>query len=758
MILRTLSVVATVAASCVAQPASGPPPAGRATPPGVTLVNPEFLDQFAATYRFRLGTPRSFTVTPDGNAVLFLRSGPRSFVQDLFVFDVATGQERPLLTADQVLAGGQEHLTAEELARRERMRMASRGIAGYDLSDDGTKVLVPLSGRLFVIDLPAAMRGEIRPVEIKSAAGFPIDPQFSPDATKLACVRDGEVYVTDLASGKETRITSGAGGPITHGEAEFVAQEEMSRFHGYWWSPEGAKIAYQRTDTAGMEMFHIADPVNPNAEPRAWPYPRAGKQNADVRLGIVPVAGGETVWVNWDRAAYPYLATVTWSKHAPLTILVQNRAQTEQVLYAVDDATGSVTELLREKDEAWLNIAESCPKWTDDGRQFLWLSEQAFNGCDHWTLQLRNRDGSLVKNLVGKNIGLIDVVSLDSKDRQAVVVATGGDPTQTHLYRVSIDDPKGFASMTQVPDGSPGTHGATFGKGHNTWVHSSSLLNGTQAWMVQRADGTTAGRIVSAAEEPPFLPRPEIVKTRGRLAYHAAIIRPRDFDPAKQYPVIDSVYGGPGSNTVTSAARAYVLNQWLADQGFIVVSIDGRGTPRRGRAWERVTKFDVISIPLADHVEALRELASKDKSMDLARCGITGWSFGGYFSAHATMQRPDVYKCGVAGAPVADWRDYDTHYTERYMGLPDEQPAAYDKTSVLTYCGNLAVPLLIIHGTADDNVYFMHSLKMTGALFRAGRPFEFLPLAGFTHSVPDPEVTRRLQTRVAAFFVEHLRR
>jgi dipeptidyl-peptidase-4 len=199
-----------------------------------------------------------------------------------------------------------------------------------------------------------------------------------------------------------------------------------------------------------------------------------------------------------------------------------------------------------------------------------------------------------------------------------------------------------------------------------------------------------------------------------------------------------------------------VLQQWLADQGFIVVWLDGRGTPRRGREWERVIKHNMIDVPLEDQVAGLAALGEKYAEMDLTRVGITGWSFGGYFSAMAAMRRPDVYQAAVAGAPVCDFRDYDTHYTERYMGLPEENKAGYDASSVLTYCKDLSVPLLIIHGTADDNVYFLHSLKMTEELFRAGRKFEFLPLAGFTHMVPDPEVTIRLQSRIAAFFKQHL--
>src|SRR5262245_26083142 len=285
-------------------------PAQDAGRPEVSIraENEDFLRQYAETYRFALGRPRSAQVTPGGSAVVFLRSPPRSFVQDLYEFDCQTGAERVLLTADQILAGGDEELSAEEKALRERLRLAARGIARFDLSDDGTKVLVPLSNRLFVID-----RESGKSVEVKSSTpGFPLDPRLSPDGTRLACVRNGEIYVTELASGRERQITRGAGGTITNGTAEFVAQEEMDRTHGYWWSPDSRSIAFQQTDTSGMETFHILDPLHPERDPNSWPYPRTGTKNAAIRLSIVAASGGACRWIDWDREKYPYLAKVVW--------------------------------------------------------------------------------------------------------------------------------------------------------------------------------------------------------------------------------------------------------------------------------------------------------------------------------------------------------------------------------------------------------------------------------------------------------------
>lgn len=730
-----------------------------ASPPPV--LNPEFLEQFAATRGFTHGTPKNISITPDGSAVLFLRSGPRSFVQDLFSVDTATGQEKVLLTADQILSGKEEHLTAEELARRERMRLASRGIASYALSKDGKQILVPLSGRLFVVDrldTPALRAGsgpEVRatPIkELKSNAGYPIDPQFSPDGSMIACVREGDLYVTNLATGAETRLTTKSNPTITNGLAEFVAQEEMDRFRGFWWSPDSKQIAYEEADTAGMEIFHIADPTSPDKGAQTWPYPRPGKKNATVRVGVIAATGGLTTWIPWDVKKYEYLAKVGWPKDGPLWLLVMSRDQTEQTLLRADGASGSVRPILTESDGAWVNLVTNSPRWLPDGG-FLWMSEKS----GRYQLQSRAGDGS-ARSLgsSAQRSGLQGVAGVDHSATAAFVLASD-DPTRTHVWRV----PLGGSAPERLTDGA-GVHGLTLADESDTCVHAAALLDGTTQWKVRRLNSREAGfDLTLTREDPPWIPKLELT-TCGSRDFHAAVIRPRTFDPKKKYPVIVSVYGGPHHQMVRATPHAFFREQWIADQGFIVCCIDGRGTPGRGRDWERAIKNDLIGPALDDQVEGLQALGAKYPEMDMSRVGIYGWSFGGYFSAMAAMQRPDVFHAACAGAPVCDWLDYDTCYTERYLGIPplnkDGRPESdiYTRSNVLTYCKDLKVPLLIIHGTADDNVYFMHSLKMTQALFRAGKDFEFLPLAGFTHMVPDPVVTTRLYSRVASFFIEKL--
>ena len=650
------------------------------------------------------------------------------------------------------------------------MRSSSRGIASFSLSEDGSKILIPLAGRLYLVDRAS---GKSSPLPISpSLAPAPIlDPRFSPDGSLITFVRNDEVHAIALNGTKEFQLTRGSGGTISNGLAEFVAQEEMSRFEGYWLSPDSSRLLYQITDTKGMEQFTIADPKSPDKEPDTWPYPRAGKQNADVQLALTSVspsgAAPTTTPVQWDRTTYPYLAKVSWPakpSNAPLTILVQNRTQTRQVLLEVNTATGATTPLLTESDVAWINIFDHNTKWLEDASGFLWVTEQyagAPAGKDYPRLELRNRDGSLNRLITPPGFPLQSLISFDPKTRTAYLACVKV-PTRTTIASISVDANPTSKTPIEPTDltQSIGRISATFSSSHTTYVESINALDGTLAWNVKDISGKTLGQLTSQAEKPPFTPNLELV-TVGNLAgrnreFHAAIIRPRSFAQGRKYPVIVQVYGGPGSATVNAAPMNYLLQQWHADRGYIVISIDGRGTPNRGRAWERTIKNDLIAAPLDDQADALKLLGQRYPEIDLSRVGINGWSFGGYFSAMATMRRPDAFHAGVAGAPVAAWEDYDTHYTERYMDLPQSNPRGYQAANVLTYCKDLSVPLLLIHGTADDNVYFMHSLKISSELLKHGKVFEFLPLPGFTHMVADPTVSMRLQQRIGAFFDAHL--
>ncbi|MEM1177386.1 MAG: DPP IV N-terminal domain-containing protein [Acidobacteriota bacterium] len=698
-----------------------------------------FLRQYAETFRFRLGHPASIEITPKGDAVLFLRSPARSFVRDLYLFDPATGEERRLLTAEEVLGGGEEELTAEEKARRERMRLAARGFASFSLSGDGERLLTPLSGRLFLVQWRT---GDVR--ELKVEGGFPIDPRFSPDGQHVAYSAGGDLYTIHIESGDVRRLTTRDGEHVANGVPEFVAQEEMDRDHGYWFSPDGQHLAYQRNDDAALPTFYIADPADPAKAPQAWRYPRAGTVNTDVQLGVIPVGGGDTTWIQWDREAFPYLATVRWQKNAPLTILVQDRRQQDQRLLAVDPKSGKTTELLRETDAAWLNLDQDMPRWLPGGEHFLWTTERR----GFWQLELRRADGSLERELTPTSWIYRSFVHYDPKTRTAMV-SGGSGPLDIGLYSVALEPGSAPTAWREEPGVWSGTLSAD-----GTLRALTHLYESGRAFPVYRGD-EKVGELTSVAEEPSVSPRLERIEV-GDAPIHGEIQRPKDFDPAKKYPVILHVYGGPHRQMVSRSGDDSLLDQWFADQGFIVVTFDGRGTPGRGRGWEREIRSNLIDAPLFDQTDALLSLGELYPEMDLERVGVYGWSFGGYFSAMAVMRRPDVFDAAVAGAPVCDWQEYDTHYTERYLGLPQEDPEAYTVSNVTTYAEKLDKPLLIIHGTADDNVYFVHGLKMSNSLFEAGKNHDFLTLSGQTHMVTEPTVVERMYGRMIDHFKAHL--
>ncbi|HUO91373.1 MAG TPA: DPP IV N-terminal domain-containing protein [Rhizomicrobium sp.] len=699
------------------------------------------FDDVAATRSYALGIPVGAEPTPDGRAVIYLRSGPRDTVQHLYEFDIATGKERELVTPDALLGGKPEQLSAEEKARRERARVSVHGFTHFELSRDGSEILLPLNGRLYVVARPGgrivALPGE----------GW-IAPQFSPDGTKVAALRDDDLHVIDIESRTDTQLTKGAGETLQHGEAEFVAQEEMDRREGFWWSPDSKSIAYEEADLSPVEPSWIADPLEPWNKPTEFRYPRAGTANAVVRLGVISAAGGPTVWLPWDYVTYPYLVRVAWMKGGPLTLMVENRAQTEADYLAADPRTGSTKLLWTERDAQWVTPPPPEPKkmpyWFADGSGFLWMTER--NGQAQ--LERHDAGGKLVNAVTPADFRFQTLLDVDEKSGTAIVEG-GRDRLSVQIYEVPLAGgaPKPVAVAA-------GFNRGAFGEQHAVMARAYNLADGTQGVDVLSRDGKEIAKLPSAAETPPFLPKPEHF-TVGSRDFDALVLKPRDFDPSRKYPVILSVYGGPAAKTVWAAPRQYFQQQCMADQGYIVAVSDNRGTPGRDAAWMRAIKFDAIDIPLDDQIDALHGLAKRVPQMDMTRVGVFGWSFGGYFSAMATIRRPDVFAAGVAGAPVVDWQDYDTFYTERYMGLPQENADGYRKSSVLTYAANLERPLLLVHGVTDDNVHFQNTMQLTLALLKAGKPYELLLLPG-THMLADDLIRARETERQMEFFAAHL--
>ena len=711
------------------------------------------IRQLVETRNFRNGTPTAIQMDPRGRYVLFLRSPGTSTVQSLQVFDVASGQSRELLSADVLLQGTTQQLTDAERAQLERRRVSARGFLRFSLAEDGRSLITALSGKLYRVDVEALLAGRSAEQSVRQLSPTDaLDPTLSRDGKKLSYVKDWDLHVLDLASGKERRLTTGGSERLTHGLAEFVAEEEMDRHSGAWWSPDGSKLLYEESDTRAVETFTLGDPAHPERPFQQRAYPRVGKNNAKVRLGLVSSSGGKTTWVRWDADRYPYVTEVQWPGKGALTLYVMDRPQQHAVLLAVDPKTGATRTLLEEQDPAWVSLAwvggrrgDPLPLWLPDGSGFFWVTQR--HGGNE--AELRGADGTLKASWI--------------KPDQKMFTLSGYDATERALYWIASPEQPDLVAMRTREDGTSERLVAGLPERVEQTLKLSSdgstRIVGTETptalptWAVYGRDGRK-GELPLTRAAPLRMPAPEYRKL-GPQGFWSYVLRPRDAKPGQKLPTVVYTYGGPFP-VVRSSGADLVKNQWLADQGFLVVAFDNRGTVRRDHDWERATRKDPIGVIIGDQAAALQLLAREVPELDLQRVGIHGWSYGGYTSAAALLTRPEVYKAAVSGAPVTDWRNYDTFYTERFLGLADEPGDVYQKASLLPKAAGLKGALLLVHGTTDDNVFVLHSLQLSDALFRAGRAHEFLPLSGFTHMVADPVIQESLSRRTADFFREHL--
>jgi dipeptidyl-peptidase 4 len=707
-----------------------------------------FPRQHARTRRFTLGVPRSVTIAPDGSRVLFLRSAAGDDpVTSLWELDLATAPptERCVVDVHELDAEDADMLPAEERARRERAREMAGGITSYATDQDVSLAAFTLGGRLHTVELASG-----RLVEHPATPAF--DPRLSPDGTKVVYVSGDELHLLDLVGGPTqpgvTRplvIERGA----SWGRAEFVAAEEMGRSRGTWWSPDGTRVAVTRVDESPVPTWHIADPANPDRRPQVLAYPAAGTTNADVRLAILTVEGGRRVDVNWDREAFPYLTRVSWDDDR-LTLQVQDRDQRAVGVLVADPDTGATEIVRRWDDPAWVELVPGAPAWA--GPKLVTVEDRV----DHGPLGSRALvvDGEVVSP-PGRQVR--SIVSAD--EDQVVFTASDDDPTQVDVWSWT---PTGeFRCLSPA---EPGVHQAV--AAGDVHVVTTMTLEDRVPRVVARSgrDGTVEHRFAVHAADPVVEPQVRLLEL-GPRRLRAALLLPTDHGPTASLPVLLDPYGGPHAQRVLRSRNAFLTSQWLADQGFAVLVVDGRGTPGRGPGWERAVHHDLATPVLEDQVDALYAAAEIEPRLDLTRVAIRGWSFGGYLAALAVLRRPDVFRAAVAGAPVTDWRLYDTHYTERYLGHPDEHPAAYEVSSLVDGAGRLlgAAPwgedgpeLLLVHGLADDNVVAAHALRLSSALLADGRAHRFLPLSGVTHMTPQEVVAENLLRLQVAFLHEAL--
>ncbi|WP_326947764.1 prolyl oligopeptidase family serine peptidase [Amycolatopsis sp. NBC_01307] len=665
-----------------------------------------FLRKQARTQRFTLGAPKAFRVAPDGSRVLFLRAesgtDPR---HSLWSADLASGAETKVVDAAELLPG-EEELPAEERARRERARETGGGVVHYGVDAGFTVAAFTLSGKLYTLDLAS---GEVT----LRVDGAVIDPRPSPTGTHVAYVQDRRLHVMELATGDDRVLAGEDDEDVSWGLAEFIAAEEMDRTRGYWWAPDGAALLAERADRGPVPRWTIADPANPQNPANVVAYPAAGTTNALVTLAVLGLDGSR---VDVAPGEWEYLASVHWSAGGAPLLAVEPRDQTRLDVLALDVTDGSTSVVHTATDQHWIDIVGGVPAWTPDGRL---VTERMVDG-DH-----RLYVGEDAVTPAGLQLRAV----LDVGD-ELLFSASDEDSTQIHVYRTE----GGSIHRVSTVDGVH--HGA--GSAAVTVLSSWSLEHSGPRVSVLR-DGAEAVAIASSTVDPDIVPNLTWL-TLGERGLRGALLLPRGYEPSEgKLPVLLDPYGGPHAQRVLQSRNAFLTSQWLADQGFAVLVADGRGTPGRGAVWEREIHGRLADVTLQDQVDALQAAAARFPELDVERVAIRGWSYGGYLSALAVLRRPDVFHAAVAGAPVTDWSLYDTHYTERYLGKPQDEVESYAHNSLIESAGELSRALLIVHGLADDNVFVAHSLRLSSALLAKGRSHVFLPLAGATHMTPQAE-------------------
>jgi len=663
----------------------------------------------SATQRGTAGQPRSFTLSADGRRCCYLRAkdadDPRLA---LWLLDVGGV---PQLLVDPGDLGDETRVADAERVRRERTRERAAGITSFTATPEVDLVVFAHDGRLHVVTTADGARRTL------TTGGQVVDPRPSPTGRHVAWVTDGALQVADVDSGATRVIAVDDDPEVTWGLAEFIAAEEMGRLRGWWWSPDGSAIAACRVDTSRVDRWWLHEPITPGVAPRSLAYPAAGGTNAAVELSVVDL-GGEHDPVTWDADRWPYLAVVRWDQRTPLTLAVQSRDQRElQILTAPDDG-GAAQPARLVSGDPWVELVPGAPRWTPD-RRLVTVED------DPDTDTRRVAVDGVACSPAGLHVDGVLAVT----DDDVVVSGSRGDPTTTGLWRVC----RVGGAAEPLTSGDGVDTGVVTGA---TSVVTTHRPDTADVRTTLRRDGEPDVEVPHVPIELPLSPRPQFAEL-GDRGLRAALLLP-SWHTDGRLPVLLDPYGGPHARRVRRVHRAYLSSQWFAEAGFAVLVIDGRGTPGRGLVWEHAVHGDLATYALEDQHDGLLAAGARWPQLDLRRVGIRGWSFGGYLAALAVLRRPDVFHAAIAGAPVTEWRLYDTHYTERYLGDPATQPEAYDRSSLLGDAARLRRPLLLLHGMADDNVVVAHTLRLSQALLAAGRPHTLLPLSITTHVARDP--------------------
>ncbi len=698
-------------------------------------------------------------ISPDGSRVTYLRGKATDKDRlDLWEYHLRDAEAR-LLVDSNVLVPAGEQLSDEELSRRERQRTAAlSGILEYSFAPSGDALLFPLGGEVYYYDLAKPPASAL--TKVTHSPGFATDATVSPKGRYLAYVREQNLILFDLALGEERALTRDGGGAIKNGMAEFVAQEEMDRRTGYWWSPDDAHVAFVRVDETPVTLVQRFEIAADNVSTFAQRYPAAGGANVAVRLGVIAVGSGVTTWIDLGSEDDFYLARVDWLPDSK-TVAIQreSRDQRRLDLLFADIATGVARPVLTETSSTWIELHDELT-FLRHAPQFIWASSRG--GFQH--LYLYDYQGRLLRQLTAGEWSVDDfraraIKGVDEAGRLVYFTATEKTPLERHLYSTSLDtdDAHGVRRITR----EAGLHAISMSADARLYVDEFNSAGQPPQVSVRDADG----RLLHWMEENPldvqhpYAPYladaapPEfgtLTAADGQVL-HYRLFKPAGFDPATRYPAIIEVYGGPGVQRVTNAWTGNSFTQVLTRSGYVVFQLDNRGTAARGTAFRAPIHLKLGDVEVADQVQGARWLGSQPY-VDAGRIGVWGWSYGGYMTLMLLFKAPGVFRAGVSGAPVSDWSLYDTHYTERYLGRPQDNPSGFAASSVLPYARDLEADLLVIHGMADDNVLFLHSTKLFRRLQDLGKPFDVMVYPGAKHGLIRQHDGRHAYATIKRFF------
>ena len=697
-------------------------------------------------------SPRKLLVSPDGERVTFLRGrDDDQFQLDLWEFNLRDKIMRRLVDSKRLQPN--EQISDAEKARRERERTASyRGIVDYSWSTDGKHLLVPLAGSLYLVDVDAPEKGK------RIADGNVLDAKVSPKGKFVSFVRNQNLVIIDIASGSERQLTNDGAGTIHNAEAEFVAQEEMGQTSGYWWAPDDSAIAFKRFDEAPVPVARRFEIYADRTEIVEQRYPYAGSKNVLVSLHIVNIADGNIRSVDLGIETDIYLIRADWSRHAKQFVYQrQNRNQQRLDLVSVDVDTLQQRILLTETAKTWINLHDDL-RFLENKNAFIWASERS--GRKH--LYLYDLDGKLLQPISSGDWQIENLLAVDEKAARVYVASNRDNVIDKQIYALALDG--STANRPQRISKADGWHHAAFSTNGKLFVDTWSDPNTPPQVSIRRPDDSLVVWIEQNAltDKHPYAPylANHLPTQFGTLTaadgqtMHYSLIKPANFMEGKRYPVFLNVYGGPTAQLV---ARHWgsLFHQYMAQQGYIVFSLDNRGSSRRERRFEDALFRDLGKVEVADQLAGIDWLA-KQSFVDAKRIGVFGWSYGGFMTARLLAQGSDKIAAGVIGAPVTDWSLYDTYYTERYMGDPKENIEGYKQSSVFTHLDGLRSPLLLLHGMADDNVLFTNSTRLIGELTARGILFDLMTYPGAKHGFATKANKLHRDRTIEAFFAKRL--